>query len=143
MFHLIKKLIFVFHTIFNFDFITQIIYSVIHRWLSSLFILFLFSYISFQGKKQLSVNIEHQLKSKLTWTVCPKSMKLKKIEHKQWLQLKKLVFLGYNLKTVVRRGELTFSAGRGIKIWWGVGYWWGIFLGGVEKWANFRVVSPL
>ena len=48
-----------------------------------------------------------------------------------------------NLKTVVRRGELTFSAGRGMKIWWGVVYWWGIFLGGVEKWANFRVVSPL
>ena len=31
----------------------------------------------FQCQKQLSVNTEHQLKSKLTWPKCPKSMKLK------------------------------------------------------------------
>ena len=42
-----KKVIFVFHTIFKLDFITQIIYCIIHRCLYSLFILFLFSYISF------------------------------------------------------------------------------------------------
>ena len=46
-------------------------------------------------KKQLSVNIEHRLKSKLTWPVCIKSIKL---IQEQWLQLKKVVFislLGY------------------------------------------------
>ena len=42
-----KKVIFVFHTIFKLDFITQIIYCIIHRCLYSLFILFLFSYIRF------------------------------------------------------------------------------------------------
>ena len=42
-----KKVIFVFHTIFKLDFITQIIYCIIHRCLHSLFILFLFSYINF------------------------------------------------------------------------------------------------
>ena len=31
----------------------------------------------FQSLKQLSVNTEHQLKSKLKWPMCPKSMKLK------------------------------------------------------------------
>ena len=31
-----------------------------------------------QSSKHLSVNTEHQLKSKLTWPKCPKSMKLKK-----------------------------------------------------------------
>ena len=41
-----KKVIFVFHTIFKLDFITQIIYCIIHRCLCSLFILFLFSSIS-------------------------------------------------------------------------------------------------
>ena len=41
-----KKVIFVFHTIFKLDFITQIIYCIIHRCLCSHFILFLFSYIS-------------------------------------------------------------------------------------------------
>ena len=38
-----KKVIFVFHTIFKVDFITQIIYCIIHRCLCSHFILFLFS----------------------------------------------------------------------------------------------------
>ena len=42
-----KKVVFVFHTIFKLDFIMQIIYCIIHRCLYSLFILFLFSYISF------------------------------------------------------------------------------------------------
>ena len=41
-----KKVIFIFHTIFKLDFITQIIYCIIHRCLHSLFILFLFSYVS-------------------------------------------------------------------------------------------------
>ena len=36
-----KKVIFVFHTIFKLDFITQIIYCIIHRCLSSHFIFFL------------------------------------------------------------------------------------------------------
>ena len=31
----------------------------------------------FQGQKKLSVNSEHRLKSKLVWTVCTKSIKLK------------------------------------------------------------------
>ena len=45
-FSLNKKVIFVFHAIFKLDFITQIIYCIIHRCLCSHFILFLFSYIS-------------------------------------------------------------------------------------------------
>ena len=40
---LIKKIIFVFHTIFKLDFITLIIYCIIHRCVSSHFILSLFS----------------------------------------------------------------------------------------------------
>ena len=43
-----KKVIFVFHTIFKLDFMTQIIFYTVHRCLYSLFILLLFSYISFQ-----------------------------------------------------------------------------------------------
>ena len=35
-----KKVIFIFHTIFNLDFVTQIIYCIIHRCLYSLFLLF-------------------------------------------------------------------------------------------------------
>ena len=49
----------------------------------------------FKTKKQHSVNTEHQLKSKLAWPVCQKSIKLKQIE---W-------------------GELAFGR-EGIKIWW-------------------------
>ena len=41
-----KKVIFIFRTIFKFDFITQIIYCIIHRCLYSFFIQFLFSCIS-------------------------------------------------------------------------------------------------
>ena len=42
-----KKVIFDFHTIFKLDFITQIIYCIIHRCMYSLFIYLLFSYITF------------------------------------------------------------------------------------------------
>ena len=35
-----KKVIFIFHTIFNLDFVMQIIYCIIHRCLYSLFLLF-------------------------------------------------------------------------------------------------------
>ena len=42
-----KKVIFIFNMILKLDFITQIIYCIIHRCLYSLFILFLFSYVSF------------------------------------------------------------------------------------------------
>ena len=42
-----NQVVFVFHTIFKLDFITQIIYCIIHRCLYSLFMLFLFSYTSF------------------------------------------------------------------------------------------------
>ena len=41
-----KKVAFVFETIFKLDFVTQIIYCIIHRCLCSHFILFLFFYIS-------------------------------------------------------------------------------------------------
>ena len=43
-----KKVIFVFHTIFKLDLITQIIYCFIYRCLYSLFTFFLFSYNSLQ-----------------------------------------------------------------------------------------------
>ena len=36
-----------------------------------------FDYSSLFQRKKHSVNIEHQLKSKLAWSVCTKSMKLK------------------------------------------------------------------
>ena len=45
-----KKVIFDFNTTFKPDFITQIIYCIIHRCLCSHFILFLFSYISLSKK---------------------------------------------------------------------------------------------
>ena len=47
VFFLNKEVIFFFHTIFKLDFIMHIIYCVIDKCLYSLFILFLFSYISF------------------------------------------------------------------------------------------------
>ena len=47
-----KKVIFVFHTIFKLDFITQIIYCIIHRCLYSLFILFC-SLISVSKKRNI------------------------------------------------------------------------------------------
>ena len=47
-----KKVIYVFHTIFKLDFITQIIYCIIHRCLYSLFILFC-SLISVSKKRNI------------------------------------------------------------------------------------------
>ena len=44
----VKKVTFIFHTIFKLEFIAQIIYCIIHICMYPLFILFLFSYISFQ-----------------------------------------------------------------------------------------------
>ena len=43
-----------------------------------------------------------QLKSKLAWLVCTKSMKIKtKMLQEQWLLLKMKFLLGYNMKTVI------------------------------------------
>ena len=53
-----KKVIFVFHAIFKLDFITQIIYCIIHRSLRSRFILFLCSYISlYEAQHRNNVNL--------------------------------------------------------------------------------------
>ena len=49
-----KKVIFVFHTNFKLDFITQIIYCIIHRCLYSLFILFC-SLISVSKKRNIEI----------------------------------------------------------------------------------------
>ena len=49
------------------------------------------------------MNTEHQLKWKLTWPVCPKSMKLKqryKDGASPMLTVKNAVFIGFNLKIV-------------------------------------------
>ena len=54
-----------------------------------------------------------------------------KMEQEQWLQLRMLFLLGYNLKIVVWWGR------EGIDFWLG-----GSFLGGVE-WANFQLVGGL
>ena len=52
--------------------------------------------------QQLSVNTEHQLKPTLAWSVCTKSMKLKKKWYRwKWLQLKMKFLLGYNMKIVI------------------------------------------
>ena len=48
------------------------------------------------------MNTELQSKSKLTWPVYPKEHEIKtKMEQEQWIQLKMLFLLGYNLKIVV------------------------------------------
>ena len=60
----------------------------------------------FKTKKQHSVNTEHQLKSKLAWPVCQKSMKLKQIE---WGEL---AFGREGIKNLVE-GESTESTGGG------------------------------
>ena len=53
-----KKVIFVFHTIFKLDFMTQIIYCIIYRCLCSHFILFLFCEISlYELKHRNNVNL--------------------------------------------------------------------------------------
>ena len=45
---------------------------------------------------KIFVNTEHQLKSKLAWSVSQKSMKLKpKMVQEQWLQLKMTVLFFY------------------------------------------------
>ena len=71
----------------------------------------------FSKLKQLSVNTEHQLKSNSTWPDCAK------MEHEQWLQLKMLFWLGYNLKIVIWWGG-------GIKAWCRESTGGGWFLGG-------------
>ena len=50
------------------------------------------------------------IKIKINMTCVPKVYEIEKMEQKQWLQLKMLFLLGYNLKIV---------GGGGIKIWWG------------------------
>ena len=62
-----KKVIFVFHTIFKLDFITQFIFCIIRRCLYSLFILFLFSYISSE-KTERRDNVNPSYKSKSSTT---------------------------------------------------------------------------
>ena len=66
MFCFLKKL-FAFQTFFKLDFITQIIYCIIHRCLYSLFILFLFSYISSEEtERRNNVNPSYKSKSSTT-----------------------------------------------------------------------------
>ena len=60
----------------------------------------------FESLTQHSVNIEHQVKYKLTWLVCTKSMKLKWTGVKlnctgACLQLKMKFLLGSNMKIVI------------------------------------------
>ena len=47
------------------------------------------------------MNNEHQLKLKLTGPVCPDYKIKTKMVQEQWLQLKMLFLLGYNLKIVI------------------------------------------
>ena len=67
-----KKVIFVFHTIFKLDFITQIIYCIIHRCLCSHFIVFLLSYISQEKEHRNNINLSLFIKlakvSTTKWT---------------------------------------------------------------------------
>ena len=70
------------------------------------------------------------IKMKISITCVSKEYEIKtKMEQQQWLQLKMLFLLGYNLKIVAYWGENWHfwgeKAGRGIKIWWG-----GSLLGG-------------
>ena len=58
------------------------------------------------------------IKIKINMTCVPKVYEIEKMEQKQWLQLKMLFLLGYNLKIVICWGGLTFGRGEGIKIWW-------------------------
>ena len=85
------------------------------------------------------------IKIKINLTCVSKEYEIKtKFEQEQWLQLKLLFLLGYDLKIVVNwEGKLTFGArgGGGAKIWWGGVYLGkGIFLGG-GGWPNFRLVE--
>ena len=70
----------------------------------------------FQSCEQLSVNTKHQLKSKLAWPKCTKTMKLKqKWNRSNDCSQKMLFLLGYKFKNcyLVKRGggELTFAGG--------------------------------
>ena len=57
------------------------------------------------------MNTEHQSKTKLTWPVCQKSMKLKQKWYKEWLQLKMTFLLGYKFSLVGGGG-------------WEIDFWW-------------------
>ena len=68
--------------------------------------------IFFKAKNQHSANIEHQLKSKLAWLVCKKSMKLNlKMVQDQQLQPKNKVLFALLLKNCYSVGAM--------KLWWG------------------------
>ena len=63
----------------------------------------------FKAKKHYSVNIEHQIKSKLAWPVCKKGMKLNKMVQDQLLQQKMKFLLGYYLEIVIHWWQWTFD----------------------------------
>ena len=50
-------------------------------------------------KQEHSLDTEHQLKSKLAWLVCHE-IKTKMVQE-QWVQLKMMFLLGYNLKIFI------------------------------------------
>ena len=63
--------------------------------------------IFFKAKNQHSVNIEYELKSKLAWLVCKKSMKLNlKMVQDQQLQPKNKVLFGLLLKNCYSVGAM-------------------------------------
>ena len=63
--------------------------------------------------KKHSVNIGHQLKSKLVWAVCTKSLILKKYGAGTMATVKNGVFIGFLLENCYLVGrELTFGGGR-------------------------------
>ena len=73
------------------------------------------------------------IKIKINITCVSKGYKIKtKMEQKQWLQLKMLFLLGYDLKNVVygEGGRTLLLLGDGIEIWWRGDLLGGIFLGG-------------
>ena len=56
----------------------------------------------FKAKKKLSVNIEHQIKSKLAWPICTDSIEVKmKMVQELWLQLEMKFLLGSNRKIFI------------------------------------------
>ena len=75
-----KKVIFVFHTIFKLDFITQIIYCIIHKCLYSLFILF-YSLISIS--KKLSIETILTLPYSYNWQKFSSKMNEKRSQEYQ------------------------------------------------------------
>ena len=58
-------------------------------------------------QKQHSVDTEHQLKSKLAWLVC-NEIKIKMVQE-QWVQIKMMFSLGYNLKIFISLGNWYIS----------------------------------